>query len=430
MKIETMGVVRGLALGVVVLGIVTGSVGCDGAQVVGDGSMPSNVAVKAGPASGLAVVGGDFMSSVISLLAADGTLAKDDCIDSGTAASDKLSLALSGDVTLPSQPQIGGKLWIVDRGNAAVTILEPTTCAPLAQISVATGFFANPRDVVVLSDTKAYVTRFEKNLAPASDMAAGDDIIIFDPSTGALTGRIDLSNQASPVAGATIQARPNRMVIAGGRVYVTLNNQDKKFFAAGEGAVVVIDPVMDTVVAKIALPGLKGCEAITAREDDKKVLVACGGSFADADQAAGSGVAAIDIGVSPPTVTGTVKGAALDGHALNFSWVGALSATRVLAATFGTFGDLKTNTPSTNDTVFSIDLVAGTGTALGIEGPAFDFGRAAVNATTLLVPDASSVANLPRVRSYTVPATGDTTQTASLDADPAKKLPPREIAWY
>ncbi|MDB4982816.1 MAG: hypothetical protein JWM82_3568, partial [Myxococcales bacterium] len=262
MQIENVGVVRGLALGVV-LGIVTATVGCDGANVVGDGMMPSAVAVMAAPASGLAVVGGDFMSSVVSLLASDGTLAKDDCIDSGTAASDKLSLALSGDVTLPSQAQNGGKLWIVDRGNAALTILEPTTCAPIAQVSVATGFMSNPRDVVVLSATKAYVTRFEKNLAPATDMATGDDIIIFDPSTGALTGRIDLSTQASPVAGATIQARPNRMVIAGGKVYVTLNNQDKKFFAAGEGAVVVIDPATDTVAARVALPGLKGCEALS-----------------------------------------------------------------------------------------------------------------------------------------------------------------------
>ncbi|MDB4982942.1 MAG: hypothetical protein JWM82_3694, partial [Myxococcales bacterium] len=191
-----------------------------------------------------------------------------------------------------------------------------------------------------------------------------------------------------------------------------------------------IDPVMDAVVAKVALPGLKGCEAITALENDKEVLVACGGSFADADQAAGSGVAAIDIGVSPPAVTAIVKGPALDGHAVNFSWVGALSPTRVLAATFGTFADAKTNTPGTKDAVFSIDLVTGTGTSLGLEGEAFDFGRAAVSATTLLVPDASSVANTPRVHVYTVPATGDATQTAVLDADPAKKLPPREIAWY
>jgi hypothetical protein len=428
MKIENMGVVRGLALGVVALGVINVGVGCDGANVVG-GSLGS-IAVEAAPASGLAVVGGDFSASVVSLLASDGTLAKDDCIDSGTATSDKLSLALSGDVTLPSQAQRGGKLWIVDRGNAAVTIVEPTTCAPVGQISVSTGFKSNPRDVVVLSDTKAYVTRFEKNVAPPSPMAAGDDIIIFDPSTGALTGRIDLSGQASPVAGAAIQARPNRMVLSGGKVYVTLNNQDAKFFAAGQGAVVVIDPVTDTVVTRVALPDLKGCEAITALEDDKKLLVACGGSFADTDQAAGSGVAELDIGVSPPAVAGIVKGTALDGHAVNFSWVGALSATRVLAATFGSFGDVKTNTPGTKDAVFSIDLAADTGTALGIEGGAFDLGRAAVSGTTLFVPDASSGANTPRVHVFTVPVTGAATETAAVDADPAKKLPPREIAWY
>jgi hypothetical protein len=429
MKIENMGVVRGLALGVVALGTVNVGVGCDGASIVGDGS-PGSIAVQAAPASGLAVVGSDFASSVVSLLASDGTLAKDDCIDSGTATSDKLSLALSGDVTLPSQAQRGGKLWIIDRGNAALTILEPTTCVPVGQISVATGFISNPRDVAVLSDTKAYVTRLEKNIAPPSPMAAGDDIIIFDPSTGALTGRIDLSGQASPVAGAAIQARPNRMVITGGKVYVTLNNQDKKFFVAGEGAVVVIDPASDIVVARVALPGLKGCEAITALEDAKKIFVACGGSFADTDQAAGSGIAMLDVGVWPPVLASVTKGTALDGHAVNFSWVGALSATRVLAATFGSFGDVKTNTPGTKDAVFSVDLAAGTGTALGIESGPFDLGRAAVTATTLFVPDASSGANTPRVHVFAVSGSGAATETSAVDADPAKKLPPREIAWY
>ncbi|HVZ73537.1 MAG TPA: hypothetical protein VHJ20_14260 [Polyangia bacterium] len=403
--------------------------GCDGNTVVGNGPPPP-VVTSAGPASGLAVLGGDFTASVVSLLNADGTLAKDDCLDSGSATSATLALALSGDVTLPSQPQHGGKLWIVDRGNSALTVLEPTTCAPITQISVSTGYVADPHDVVVLSDTKAYATRYNKNAAAKDAMSTGDDVIIFDPSTGALTGRIDLSAQASQVAGAMIQARPDRMAVAGGKVFVTLNDQDAMFHAAGEGAVVVIDPQTDVVTSRVALTDMKGCEGLAVVEDAKRLFVACGGSFSDADQAAGSGVAEIDIGASPPALVSVTKASALDGHPVNFSWVGAASATQLFAATFGSFGDAKSNTPATNDAVFSFapGAAAGAGKAIGLEDGAFSLGRAAVSTTLLVVPDSSAAA--PRVHVLSIPATGTPTETTAFDADPAKKLAPIEIAFY
>src|SRR5882724_10936344 len=111
-----------------------------------------------GPASGVAVMMTDFASTSISLLARDGTLAKDDCIDSGTQACGKLSLALSVDVTLPSQPQMCGALWIIDSGIAAFTIVAPTSCTVRGQVSVSKAFKSNPHDVAVLSDKKVYVT--------------------------------------------------------------------------------------------------------------------------------------------------------------------------------------------------------------------------------------------------------------------------------
>jgi hypothetical protein len=421
---------RSLGMGGLVLALGAVALGCEGGSLVGD-APSGRIAVTSAPSSGLAVLGGDFTSSVVSLLASDGTLAKDDCLDSGTATGNKLSFALSGDVALPSQPQSGGKLWIVDRGNAALTILEPTTCAPVGQFSVATGFKSNPHDVVVLSDTKAYVTRYDKSVAPTSPLATGDDVIILDPKTGALTGRIDLAEQATPLAGFAIQARPDRMVLSGGKVYVSLNNQDAKVpFTASEGAVVVIDPVTDAVIAKVALTGLKGCEAMSVLDDAKRLFVACGGSFSEADQAAASGIAEIDLGTSPPTLVGTTKAAALGGGAVNFSWVGAPSATRLLVATMGSFGNPMTKAPDTKDALFSIDLTTGKGTALGIEGAAFDFGGAAVGASTLFLPDASSVANKPALRVFELPDAGPPQPKVSFDPDPAKKLAPRQIAWY
>ncbi|HTA19013.1 MAG TPA: hypothetical protein VK989_06955, partial [Polyangia bacterium] len=221
--------------------------GSDGAIVDGsvDGSVDGGSDGAAGAVSfgvGLAVIDSDYASTSISIVGASGALVKDDCINSGTQAAGKLSLTLSGDVVLPSQPQLGGDLWLVDRKNDALTVVTPPTCAVSAQIAVGTGFQSDPHDVAVLSDTKLYVTRYNTNVAPPNVTATGDDVLIVNRTTGTVTGRIGLTTYAAPVTGFTIEAQPDRMVIAGSKVYVTLGSQDANFMAAGEGRVVVIDP--------------------------------------------------------------------------------------------------------------------------------------------------------------------------------------------
>lgn len=399
------------------LGLSALATGCDSA---------TTSPITPAPASGLAVVGSDFMSTVVSLVAADGTLAKDDCIDSGKSGG-TISMALSGDVTLPSQPQRGGELWLVDRGNAALTVLAPTTCAVRAQVSVATGFKSNPHDIAVLSDTKAYVTRYETNAAAIDAMSKGDDILVIDPATGTIASRVDLAPEATAVAGKTIQARPDRLVIANGKVYVSLGNQDAMFSAAAEGRIVVIDPATDAIAGHIDLTGLKGCSAMYHLVATNTLVVACGGSFADADQAGGSGIAEIDLAVTPPVVKRTTKAAKLDGQAVNFSWVAALSETRAFAGTLGTFPPMGSTAPGTNDATFVLDPVAGTSKKLSVTAGAFDLGRAALGEGKLFVPDGTF--NMPSIHILAVPATGEVVE-ASVLANPAKGMPPREIAWY
>jgi hypothetical protein len=401
--------------GLVALGALAGGCGDDAAA-------PCVV----GPATGLAVLASDFTSTAISLLEPDGTLAKDDCIDSGTNAGGALSFTLSGDVTLPSQKQPDGELWLVDRGNAALTIVTPTTCAVHAQWSVATGFKSDPHDVAIVSSSKVYVTRYETNVAPKDANSTGDDILVLDPKTGAITGRIDLASYAAPVAGAKIQARPDRMVLFNEKVYVTLGSQDGKFLAAGEGRLVVIDPATDAVESTVALTGLKGCSALSLVEGDKKLLVACGGSFADADQAAGSGVAVVDLSVSPPTLSHVTKASAFGAQPLNFSWVAAGSLTRAFAATIGSFGDAASNTPGTNDGLFGFDTTTDTTGPIALDAGAFDLGRATLAGTRLVVPDAA--ADKPRVHVFEV--SGVPAETAAYDPEPSKGLAPREVAWY
>jgi hypothetical protein len=375
--------------------------------------------------AGLAVVDSDFASTSISIVSAAGALVKDDCINSGTQASGKLSLTLSGDVVLPSQPQLGGDLWIIDRKNDALTVVTPPSCAVSAQIAVGTGFQADPHDVAVLSATKLYVTRYNTNVTPPNVNAMGDDVLIVNRATGSVTGRIGLTSYAAPVTGFTIEAQPDRMVIAGGKVYVTLGSQDANFMAAGEGRVVVIDPGSDTVIGTIALTGLKGCSAVQYVPAMSSLFVSCGGSFADPDQSAASGVAQVDLSTATPTVHVT-KASVVGGQPVNFSWIGVLSATQAFAGTLGTFP--VGATPGTQDGLYSFNPTAGTGTAVPLSAGPYDLGGAVVGAALLFVPDATTAT--PRIHVFDVPATGAPTERTPFAPDPSKGLPPRQIAWY
>jgi DNA-binding beta-propeller fold protein YncE len=381
---------------------------------------------SSGSATGMAVINGDFISAAVSLLAPDGTLVTDDCIDSGTGAGGTLSFPLSGDITLPSQPQLDGKLWIVDRQNAAVTIVDPKTCTVDGQVSVGMGAKLNPHDALVVSDKKVYVTRFDKNLASTDPTVAGDDIVILDRDTGAITGHIDLAGYGGEVGTTRIQARPDRMVLVGGKVYVTLYESDAKFATFLNGRVAIIDPVTDTVTSRIELPGLKGCEGIYHPPGTNTLYVGCGGSFADGgDQKAASGVAAIDL--SAPDEMKVTRASAF-GQPVSFLWVAALSPTQVFTTTMGTFADPKNNIEGTKDKAFAFDPASGTTAALGLEAGPLDLGRGAVSEGKLYLPDATS--DQPLVHVFDVSGTGAPTEVTSFDPDPAKKLPPREIAWY
>jgi hypothetical protein len=401
-----------------------GGVAADGADA-SDGAVADGAAGATVFGAGLAVVDSDFVSTSISIVGAAGTLVKDDCINSGTQSAGKLSFTLSGDVVLPSQPQRGGDLWLVDRANAALTIVTPPTCAVVGQVSVGTGFHSNPHDVTVISDTKLYVTRYNTNVAPADAMATGDDVLILNRATGAVTGRIALTAYAAPVATFVIEAQPDRMVIAGGKVYVTLGSQDAKFMAAGEGRIVVIDPATDTVTGTIALTGLKGCSAIQDVPALSSLFVSCGGSFSDADQAAASGVAQIDLSTATPTVHVT-KASVVGGQPVNFSWIGVLSATQAFAGTLGSFP--VGTTPGTMDALYLFNPTAGTATPVSLSAGPFDLGGATVGPALLFVPDAKM--NRPVIHVFDVPATGAPTERTPFTPDPSQGLPPRQIAWY
>lgn len=382
----------------------------------------------AGLASGIAVVASDYQSTTVSLIdPADGTLAREACIDSGTTAP-ALSQALSGDVVLPSQPNGQGELVLVDRGNSVLTWVDPSDCRPLRQLAVGTGFGANPHDLVTISATKAYVVRYERNDSPTpepGDFDDGEDLLVIDPSVPRVLGRIDLSALAETVDGVRLLARPERAVLAGGRVYVTLGHQSADFAAGGRGRIAVVDPASDAVVEVVDLPdSLRSCGSLDVAPDGLALAVACGGTFGAAAQEAQSGLALVELSGTAPVVSRVVAATAFGESPLSFELVRWLGAGRVVVARVGSLG-------GPDDALFLVGPGAIEPSPAFAAGEPFVIGRVAVwagaGAGRLFVPVASAVA--PRLRMY-VAGPDSLEFEGEIDATPGTGLPPREAARY
>lgn len=133
------------------------------------------------------------------------------------------------------------------KGADNVQILDPANgFSTVRQFSVGAG--SDPHDIVVLSPTKAYVTRYETNV-----------IWIVDPSLGVKTGSIDLSMLADGDGLAEV----DMMCRVGGRVFVTVQRLDRNnyWIPSGTSYVAVIDAVTDALVD--ANPGIPGTQPIT-----------------------------------------------------------------------------------------------------------------------------------------------------------------------
>jgi hypothetical protein len=385
--------------------------GCDNNVNPGGGGMAT---------PGVALLNSDYKSSTVSLYDPTTHALVDDCVHAST---------LSADTAMPTGFQ-HGELVIIDRADAVIDFVNPAVCAVRAQLSVSTGGFKlNPHDVVNVSSTKAYVTRYDKNATPTadpSDFDEGDDLLIIDPSVPMVTGRIDMSSHATTVAGATIQARPDRALLANGLVYVTLNNLSSDFKADAPGRVAIVDPASDAVTGVVDLPGQTGCSGLAYDDATMKLYVSCGGESLDADQTATSALVELDVSGAAPVVGKIVTGKSLGTQPVSYTAVALLSAN----AYVGTAGalDFTTNEMTAPDTLYSVALATGAATKV-VDGGAFNLGRPAIDAgsKTLLLPDGDSTKPLVRVfdLSGSVAVAG-----TSFEPNPTDHLPPREAAWY
>jgi hypothetical protein len=136
-------------------------------------------------------------------------------------------------------------IYVVNRmGGDNIQILDPSNgFSTVRQFSVGAG--SDPHDILVLSPTKAYVTRYNTNV-----------IWIVNPAAGVQTGSIDLS----ALADADGLAEIDMMCRVGNRAFITVQRLDRNNYwvPVGTSYVAVIDTQTDALVdCNSAAPGVQ-----------------------------------------------------------------------------------------------------------------------------------------------------------------------------
>ncbi len=172
-----------------------------------------------------------------------------------------------------------GFIYVVNRlGADNIQILDPADgFATIRQFSVENG--ADPHDVAVVSETKAYVTRYNKT-----------DLWIVDPSTGTRTGSISLSAFAD---GDGIPEM-DHLLLVGDRLFVSVQRIDRNtdWNPVGLSYLAVVDVAADTLVdvdpvtagtQAIALAGTNPFSDLQMDASTGRLYVACVGDWGTAD---------------------------------------------------------------------------------------------------------------------------------------------------
>ncbi len=161
------------------------------------------------------------------------------------------------------------RAFVTGRAKDTIFVLNTVDAALLDSFTVGQGFWtANPQDVLVVSREKAYVTR-----------QGNDDILVIDPEDGHRLGNITFTTPAG------VEASPADMVMAGGTVFVALQNMHAGFGFGStlmeKGELAVVDPAADIVVDTIELDRYNPVKLVYLA-DRHLVIASCAGRYTDA----------------------------------------------------------------------------------------------------------------------------------------------------
>ncbi|MCB9653025.1 MAG: hypothetical protein H6729_02690 [Deltaproteobacteria bacterium] len=408
-----------------------------------------------------AVVLSDRTSTAIALLDAEGEVIDPAWVHSGTTLPG-LNAALSGDVSIPSNPDREGQLTLLDRYRADVMSrfdLRSGTLIGQLRLRMSDetepSFSPNPQDLVFLdtSPRTAWVSRFGITPASSTNTAGelatdlGNDLVEVDTERMVFTGRRHLltafdtqvqvhgsgnESGSSSVRTEKVYARPSAVVERKGALVVGLARLSLGFDAAADGVVALFDPTPSpqskdaSPVLGRTLDGLANCGQVTrVPGTDHEVLVSCVGfshPFGQADrvrETSGFAIFAIEDGaLTPVKIWRATDHPEAPNPTAN---VVAIAPDLIIGIETGQ----GTTTPNTPDTLYAVDLRTDETHALAASNGAFEIGTPAFSASTglLLVPDASH-----GIRRFHFDADKRTfTEQPSLDLGVRDGLPPREV---
>lgn len=363
----------------------------------------------------LAVVGGDYKSTTLSLLDL-ASLPANDLSGTPTRWSAMLhsgsklgstALALSGDVVLGQLPGLPRQVLLVDRATAVLTQVFAESGEVVRQVSVASGFYANPQDALAVAPQRWLIPRMGRNpnpTPPTTDFDDGDDVVAVDPTTGILLQSITLAGFSTLPGGV---AAPQRLGLFGGQVWLPLGSFAPDFKAQGPARLLAVSPNDLKVVAQVELPTLKNCVAAQPLPHGK-LLVNCQGSYAaPAQQIAESALVVVDPATGLATLQ--VPARAEDGP---FGRDAAAFDERWAAAV--TLGDFGAQRP---DRLWLVDLKTGARAMIAQASEPFGFSGLWADAArrTLWLGDPKQASDLQR---FGVSAAGQVTLGMRVSSNP------------
>jgi hypothetical protein len=378
---------------------------------------------------GIVVVSSDksYASTNVSLLAFDGRVLSASFISSATESAE-LSAPLSGDVFSPTSTTSGDEIVLIDRAPASVvTWVDVVSAEVRAQLSLATGFKANPHDYVPFSANKAYVTRYDSNAKQGREPHdAGSDLLVIDPAVPGISKSIAF---APAMAGedARFLPRGDRAVRAGDKLYAVLTGYSLGFDDSAESRIVEVDPATDSITAVHVLEGLHGCWGLALSPRGTELAVGCSGSFLQgpASRRDESGVAIVSVG-NRLEERQRIRAETLGDGAVGFG-ISYASEQTLLVVTLGSFGDAEE--PARDDVAFEVDLVGGQAREVArSSAEPFSLGDArcapACNVCFLTDSEASVVYR------YDVGATGELGERSAIAIDDGIGLQPRSLGGF
>jgi hypothetical protein len=355
------------------------------------------------------VMGTDFSSAYFGWLNADGFAIDGNWINSGTVAAG-LVTTLSGDVGTPTRLPGDGSYFYIDKyGTDVVTRVTIPQGVVLGQVRThgesCGGFSSNPYDVVVVSPTQAFATRYGYDATGnASPECRGSDLLEFNPTTMTRTGNtVDLSsfgidvevrNMMGNLVTTHVQPRPARAFLTGnGFVVVGLERLSGDFKGSADGVLAVVNPATGGFAGHV-VTGLKNCGGIFQVPGDRnRVAMLCTGfkkndamNASEPDKRDTSGIVVFEIG-NDGAVT-EIAGWRAAGHPSDPALAGdvlMLDSTHALVLKRGAW-----QSPTDKDDLYLMDLTTGAHTFVVSADKGYGFyGAMSFDPSTglVLVPD-------------------------------------------